>query len=269
MSGPVPAPVDANSGGNVGYFVTSILSEHESLRAENADLRAQLAVARQHADPVAAATITDLQQRYDREREHHTATRNALNAMRAAWGEFERYSSSMDAHLHDARNELRRVMDESVGYTRFPPPPNPMALAGPATMRMIGPARTLPVFPGMPATLPPAPTAIPAHRHRPDGNDERPAKRQRADGPRHAADVRPLSQSGCRMHCSDYSLLVADLASITVSYRTWRRSCLPRRPGTFLLLCIWPPSSAFCLAKAEWYRRIARSPTLASEHACS
>ncbi|KZV63720.1 hypothetical protein PENSPDRAFT_657079 [Peniophora sp. CONT] len=189
MSGPVPAAIDAGSGSSVGHLVTSILSEHEALRAENADLRAQLAVARQHSDPVAAATIADLQQRYDREREHHAATRNALNAMRAAWDEYILHASKVDARMHEARSEVARVMGGSIGYAHFGPPPSPMVPA-----RIAGPARTLPAFPGMPATLPPAPAAVPAHRHhRGDGNDERPAKRQRADRPRHAGDS-PMSR---------------------------------------------------------------------------
>ncbi|KZV62985.1 hypothetical protein PENSPDRAFT_670009 [Peniophora sp. CONT] len=187
MSFSGPAAADASSGSNVGYFVTSILSEHENLRAENADLRAQLAVARQHADPVASATIADLQQRYDREREHHAATRKSLNAMREAWDEFDRHSAVLDSRLHDARKEVARVMGESAGYAHFQQPPSPMVLAG-AAARMAGPARTLPAFPGMPVTLPPAPATMPTRRHRADSNDERPAKRHRADGPRHAVD---------------------------------------------------------------------------------
>ncbi|VDC01001.1 unnamed protein product [Peniophora sp. CBMAI 1063] len=183
-----PAPTDAGSSSTVGYLVTSILSEHETLRAENADLRAQLAVARQHADPVAAATINDLQQRYEREREHHAATRKSLNAMREAWDEFERHSAVLDSRLHDARKEVSRVMGESVGYAHFQPPPSPMVLAG-AAARVAGTARTLPVFPGMPATLPPTPVTMPTRRHRTDSNDERPTKRHRVDGPRHVGEL--------------------------------------------------------------------------------
>ena len=110
MSAAIAPAADASSSGNVATLVTSILAEHESLRLENADLRAQLAVARQHADPAAATTITDLQQRYDREREQHATTRNALNAMRAAWDEFERHSAALDARMHEARVEVSRVI---------------------------------------------------------------------------------------------------------------------------------------------------------------
>ncbi|VDB97601.1 unnamed protein product [Peniophora sp. CBMAI 1063] len=188
MAAPAAALPEPGSSSTVGMLVTSILSEHEALRTENADLRAQLAVARQHADPVASATIADLQQRYDREREHHAATRNAMNAMRAAWEEYDRHAAALDARLHDARHEVARVMGGSSIYAHFQPPPDPMAMQVAPHMRLAGPARTLPAFPGMPATLPPAPTALPAHRHRMDGNDERPAKRQRADGPRQLGD---------------------------------------------------------------------------------
>lgn len=204
VSGPVAA--DSSSSNNVGHLVSSILYEHENLRAENADLRAQLSIARQQVEPTASATISDLQKRYDRERDHHAATRNTLNAMRDAWEEFDRFSSVLDSSLHDARKQVARVMGESAGYAHFPPPTSPMILAG-AAARAAGPARTLPVFPGMPVTLPPAPATLPTRRHRADSNDERPAKRQRADGPRHAGDVSPCSQFGYRDHCSNDNLL--------------------------------------------------------------
>lgn len=123
-------PTFAPRSSNVGYFVTSVLSEHESLRRENVDRRAQLAVDRQHADPIAAAIIADLQQRY--EREHQADTRKVVNTMCEAWNEFRFHSAALNSRLHDTRREVARVMPKPVGYAQPPPTPRIVTAAGPA-----------------------------------------------------------------------------------------------------------------------------------------